>query len=184
MQLLPLYPRHCPTDIGIIVQPQASPSHQPPHPYLVIDVTITAMPKSPCHDATLNLYNPYAAQAQKVHWDSTRAKFLGHRHGMMANLNQIHITLIPFTIDLFSSFGYFAQRLPPLTLFFLMPILNMMPLPPLGIQTAPAPPNNGPLKSKALILSPLPLASSFEPQPRPYQPPMSEHGKPPNIDPL
>jgi hypothetical protein len=110
-QLLPLYPGHRPADVGITLQPQASPSHQLPHTYLAIDVTITPTPKFPRHDAPPNPYNPYAAQAQKVYWDSTCAKFQGRRHGTTANLNQVNITLIPFTIDPFGSFGYFATRL-------------------------------------------------------------------------
>jgi hypothetical protein len=82
------------------------------HTYLAIDVTITPTPKFPRHDAPPNPYNPYAAQPQKVHWDSTRAKFQGQRHGTTANLNQVNIvTLIPFTIDPFGSFGYFTTQL-------------------------------------------------------------------------
>jgi hypothetical protein len=73
--------------------------------------TRVAPPKFPRHDAPLNPYNPYAAQAQKVHWGSTRVKCQGQRHGTTANLNQVNITLIPFTIDPFGSFGYFATRL-------------------------------------------------------------------------
>jgi hypothetical protein len=72
-QLLPLYPGHRPADVGITLQPQASPSHQLPHTYLAIDVTITPTPRFPRHDAPPNPYNPYAVQARKVHWDSTRA---------------------------------------------------------------------------------------------------------------
>jgi hypothetical protein len=72
-QLFPLYPGHRPANVGITLQPQGLPSHQPPHTYLAIDVTITPTPKFPCHDALINPYNPYAAQAQKFHWDSTRA---------------------------------------------------------------------------------------------------------------
>jgi hypothetical protein len=79
--------------------------------HLAIDVTITATPKFPRHDAPVNPYNLYAAQAQKVHWDSTRATFQGRKHGMTANLNQVNITLIPFTIYPFGSLGYFATRL-------------------------------------------------------------------------
>jgi hypothetical protein len=38
--------------------------------------------------------------------------FQGRRHGpTAANLNQVYITLIPFTIDPFGGFGYFATRL-------------------------------------------------------------------------
>jgi hypothetical protein len=108
-QLLPLYPGHRPADVGIILQSQALPSHQPPHTYpVLIDVTITPTPKFPCHDAPLNPYNPYAAQAQKTHWNSKCTQFQGRRHGTTANLN---LTLIPFMIDPFGSFGCFATCL-------------------------------------------------------------------------
>jgi hypothetical protein len=110
-QLLPLYPGHRLADVGITLQPQSLPSHQPPHAYLAIDVSITPTPKFPHHDAPIYPYNPYAAKTQNVHWDSTRAKFQGQRHGTTTNLNQVDITPIPFTIDPFGSFGYFATHL-------------------------------------------------------------------------
>jgi hypothetical protein len=110
-QLLPLYPGNRPADVGVTLQPQASPAHAQPHTYLAIDVTITAAPKLPLPDTPVNPYKPYAAQAQKVHWTSTRDKFHGRRHGPTANLNQQNLTLIPFSIDPYGSLGYFANRL-------------------------------------------------------------------------
>jgi hypothetical protein len=110
-QLLPLYPGNRPADVGITLQPQASPAHSQPHTYLAIDVTITPAPPLPPPDTPVNPYNTYAAQAQKVHWNATRDKFQGRRHGPTANLNQMNITLIPFSIDPYGSFGYFANRL-------------------------------------------------------------------------
>ena len=59
----------------------------------------------------MNPYNQYAAQAQKVHMTSIRDKFQGRCHGTTANLNQVHLTLIPFSIDPYGSLGYFANRL-------------------------------------------------------------------------
>jgi hypothetical protein len=110
-QLLPLYPGNRPADVGIALQPQASPAHTLPHTYLAIDVTITPAPILPPSDTPVNPYNQYAEQAQKVHWTATREKFQGRRHGPTANLNQVNLTLIPFTIDPFGSLGFFANRL-------------------------------------------------------------------------
>jgi hypothetical protein len=45
-------------------------------------------------------------------YNSTHTKFQGCGHGTTANLNQVHITLIPFTIDpILGSLGYFANHL-------------------------------------------------------------------------
>jgi hypothetical protein len=50
-QLLPLYPGNQPADVGITLQPQASPSHSTPHVHLATDVTITPAPALPAPDA-------------------------------------------------------------------------------------------------------------------------------------
>jgi hypothetical protein len=65
-QLMPLYPGNRPSDVGVTLQPQASPAHAQPHTYLAtIDVTITAAPKLPLPDTPVNPYKPYAAQPQR-----------------------------------------------------------------------------------------------------------------------
>jgi hypothetical protein len=110
-QLLPNYPGHRPADVGITLQPQASPAHAAPHTYMAIDVTITPPPTLPLPDTPVNPYNPYAAQARKVHMTSIRDKFQGRRHGPTENLNEVGFTLIPFTIDPYGSLGYFTNRL-------------------------------------------------------------------------
>ena len=109
--LLPLYPAMRPAVVGITLQPQATPAHQNPHTYLAIDVTITAPPTLPNPALPPNPYNPYAEQAQKVHWDSIRSKFQGRRHGSTENINNTYLTLIPFSIDPYGSYGFFANRL-------------------------------------------------------------------------
>jgi hypothetical protein len=110
-QLLNMYPSHRPADVGISLQPQASPAHTQPHTYLAIDVTITPAPELPPTNSPVNPYNHYAEQAQKVHWTATRNKFQGRRHGPTANINTSNITLLPFSIDPFGSLGFFANRL-------------------------------------------------------------------------
>jgi hypothetical protein len=65
-QLLSLCPGHCPADVGITLQPQASPAHTQPHTCPAIDVTITPPPDLPLSTSTVNPCNPHAAQAQKV----------------------------------------------------------------------------------------------------------------------
>jgi hypothetical protein len=94
--------RHCtPT--------QASPAHAQPHTCLAIDVTITPPPSLPLPATLVNPHNPHAVQGHRaVHWKSTRNEFQGRRHGTMANLNQAHLTLIPFSIDRHGSLGCFA----------------------------------------------------------------------------
>jgi hypothetical protein len=109
--LLPLYPGNRPADVGITLQPQASPAHSRPHTYLALDITITPPPTMPRTDIPANPYKPHAEQAQKVHWVKIRDKFQGRKHGPTANLNDSKLTLIPFTIDPFGGLGYFAERL-------------------------------------------------------------------------
>ncbi len=65
----------------------------------------------PRPDVPANPHKPHAAQAQTVHWKSIRDKFQGRKHGIIANLNQAQITLIPFSIDPYGGLGYFADRL-------------------------------------------------------------------------
>jgi hypothetical protein len=110
-QILPKYPNHRPADVGIFLQPQASPAHTTPHKYLAIDVTMTPAPKLPLPDTHVNPYKPYAAQAQKVHMTSIRDKFYGRRSGSTEEINKLGLTLVPFSIDLYGSLGYFANCL-------------------------------------------------------------------------
>jgi hypothetical protein len=100
-----------PADVGITLQPQASPAHATAHSYLAVDVTVTPAPALPRPDAPVNPYNHYAEQAQKVHWTATRNKFQGRHHGPTANINEANITLLPFSIDPYGSLGFFAIRL-------------------------------------------------------------------------
>jgi hypothetical protein len=100
-----------PADVGITLQPQASPAHGNLHSCLAVDVTITPAPELPRPDAPANPHNPHAEQAQKVHWTATRNKFQGRHHGPTANMNEANTTLLPFSIDPCGSLGFFANRL-------------------------------------------------------------------------
>ena len=50
-------------------------------------------------------------QTPANHWKSIRDKFQGRKHGIIANLNQTQITLIPFSTDPHGGLGHFADRL-------------------------------------------------------------------------
>jgi hypothetical protein len=75
----------------------------------LIDVTTTSAPKLPLPDTPVNLYKPYAAQAQKVYsWTSSPDPNFkdDDTEQQTANLNQVNLTLIPFSIN-----PYGSQRL-------------------------------------------------------------------------